>query len=928
MNVHLTLVALAAAAVLTPVAAQTPAPAPSPTPAPAPKPAPPPASEPAKLEKVEVTGTMIKRTNAETATPVSILKREDIVRSGATTLDELLRMDPATGAGSLNDMSSGSGFSPGTATISLRGLGSAATLVLINGRRMAPAGVVDPNSGQSTVFNVNTIPMSAIERIEILKSGASSLYGSDALAGVVNVILRSDYQGRLIELNHKQRGDGLFKSHSVNLTAGFGDFHKRGYNLLAGVDLFIRDGVGIAEAPNLVQGELLSTLYGRLQPSSTTSYPGNLYTYANGASGSWRGMLSPACETQAPYSATLATPRCLWDSTRFAQYTGDQRRGSVFLRGSLNLGADTALNAELLGSRVTNAYTDSPTGRTETLTVWGDAQGHTVQFKGLALPATHPDNPTRLASTSNPVLLPNSSGGFTTYRAPMVLGLRYRFADLPYDRETQADNLRGVLSLSTTWKGWDLDAGLMHHWQQNRTTLNGRLSLSGLNQVLADGSYRFGGVNSPAVLALLSPQINDRGESATSSMDLRGSREIGHLAGGTAMLGLGGEFRHERFDVSADPRTAAGDIIGRGIGEATNARNVAAAYAELQLPLLKGLETQTAVRAERYTDFGRALTAKLGFKYALSRHLTVRGSWADGFRAPSLSQNSKSAVFAFSSGYRDPKLCPVVASTNPNCSMSLSTVSLANPALQPEKSDSFTLGLIFEPLRGTEIVLDAWAIERRGEVDRLSAQEILNREDEFPGMVMRLPPTDGPLGSVYQVRRPYQNLAMSRTAGVDYEFAQRFSLDRFGRLRLSLRGTHLLEREQQAQEGLPVVDTLGYYRVPRNKLGISASWSKGDWSASLSGDYRSSMESFSAGSSCDKTLTTAGRTDLCRMPAWTTADLSLSYKGFRGLKLSGTVRNLADKRPALNPNETEIGVGSSDGNAYGRYFSLSASYEF
>ncbi len=913
MNTRLTLIALACMAAALPAAAQTP----------------PTTETPPRLEKVEVTGTMIKRTDAETSAPVTILNRDDIVRSGATTLDELLRMDPAAGVGGLDDMSSGNGFAAGTASISLRGMGSAATLVLINGRRMAPAGVVDPNSGQSTVFNINTIPMSAIQRIEILKSGASSLYGSDALAGVVNVILRNDYQGRLIELNLKQRPeDGLFKSHTVNATAGFGDVYKDGYNLLAGVEVFVRDGVGITEAPDLVRNDLLTSLYNRLVPSSTSSYPGNLYTYNNGSSGSWRGMLSSSCETQAPYSSTVATPRCLWDSSRFSQYVGDQRRGSAFLRGSLRLSEDTVLSAELIGSRVKNAYTDSPTSRTESLTTWGDSKGNSIRFMGLALPANHPDNPTRLASSSNPVQLPNTSGGFATFRTPTVLGLRYRFADLPYDRETIADNLRGVVSVSTVWSGWDLDGGLMHHLQKNQSTLNGRLSLSGLNKVLADGSYRFGGVNSPEVLAILSPQITDRGESATTSLDLRGSREIGRLAGGSAMLGLGSELRHERFEVNADPRTASGDIIGRGIGEARNSRNVAAAYAELQLPFVKGLETQVALRAERYTDFGSAVTAKLGAKYKVNKMLTLRGSWADGFRAPSLSQNSKSSVFAFSSGYRDPVLCPVVASTNTNCSMSLSTVSLANPNLQPEKSDSYTLGMIFEPLRGTEIVLDAWAIERRGEVDRLSAQEILNRQAEFPGMVMRLPTDDGSVGSVYQVRRPYLNLALSRNAGFDYEFSQRFNLDDLGRLRLRLRGTHVLKREQQSEAGQPIRDTVGFYRVPRNKLGLSANWTYGDWSTTLSGDYQSSFQSFSATGSCDSTLINAGYEDLCRIKAWKTADVSVSYKGFKGIRLAATLRNIAGAKPPLNPNETEIGFTSSTGNPYGRYLSVTGSYEF
>lgn len=888
----------------------------------------PPSESATKLERIEVTGSMIKRTDSETTSPVTILKREDILRAGATTLDELLRMDPSVGTGGQDDIGSGNGFAAGTASISMRGLGSAATLVLINGRRMAPAGVVDPNSGQSTIFNVNAIPMSAIDRVEILKSGASSLYGSDALAGVVNIILRNDYQGAIVELNAKQRFDGLFKNQTANVMVGSGDVVRDGYNLMLGAEVFLRDGVGITEAPDLVQHDLLKGLYNRLTPSSTSSYPGNFYTYNAGKTGSYRGMLSSNCATQGPVSSTVSTPRCLWDSTQYAQYTGDQKRASVFARGALAVGSAT-VSAELMASRVKNAYDDSPTSRSETLTTWGDSQGKTVQFMGLALPANHPDNPTRLASASNPVLLPNSSGTTTRYTAPTVMGLRYRFADLPYGYETQADNVRMVVSGSMTLAGWDIDGGVLHHRQKNTKTLTGRLSLSGLNKVLADGSYRFGGQNSPEVLAILSPDLNDWGVANTSSVDLRASRELWTLAGGTAMLGLGSELRHENFEVAADPRTAAGDIIGRGIGEASGSRNVAAAYAELQLPFVKGLETQVALRAEHYTDFGNAVTAKLGAKYKLSDWAAVRGTWANGFRAPSLSQITTSSVFAFGSGYRDPKLCATVSSSNGNCSLSLSTVSLANPNLQPEKSDSYTLGLLLSPAKGTDVVLDVWYIERRGEVDRLSAQEILNREDQFPGMVMRLEPSAGEtLGQVYQVRRPYLNLARTTTSGLDYEFTHRFSLAEYGKARLSLKGTRTLSLKEQSEDGQPTIEKLGYYRAPRSKLSLSANWSLADWSVTLTGNYQSGFQSFSAGSSCDSTLVDGGYANLCRMPAWRTADLSVSYKGFKGVRLSATVRNLADSRPPLDPNETEVGVRSSVANAYGRYLSVNASYEF
>lgn len=909
MKTRLSLLALACLAATLPAAAQT-------------------ATPDNKLEKVEVTGTMIKRLDAETPAPVTILKREDILRTGATSLDELLRMDPSTGAGGLDDLGSGNGFAAGTASISMRGMGSAATLVLINGRRIAPAGVVDPNSGQSTVFNINSIPMSAIERVEILKSGASSLYGSDALAGVVNVILRSDYQGQMIEVNAKQRFDGLFKNQTVNGTVGFGNIADDGYNVMIGAEVYLRDGVNITEAPDLVRSDILTKLYNRLVPSSTSSYPGNLYTYNNGLAGSFRGMLSSECKTQAPYSSTVSTPRCLWDSNQYASYVGEQKRGSVFARGTLRVNAVTQVSAEIMASRVKNEYTDSPTSRSESLTTWGDSQGNTVQYMGLALPANHPQNPTRLASASNPIKLPNSSGGTTTYTKPTVLGLRYRFADIPYGYSTEADNVRMVVSGQTEWNGWDLDGGILHHFQRNTKDLHGRLSLSGLNKVVNDGSYVFGGVNSADVLAIMAPDLHDWGKAQTSSVDLRGSREIGQLAGGAAMLGLGGEFRHESFEVGADPRTAAGDIIGRGIGEASGSRNVAAAYAEVQAPLFKGLETQTALRAERYTDFGNAVTAKVGAKYKLTDTISLRGSWANGFRAPSLSQISKSSVFSFSSGYRDPRLCPVVDTTNNNCSLSLSTVSLANPDLKPEKSDSYTLGVLFSPTRSTDVIVDGWYIERRGEVDRLSAQEILNRESQFPGMVLRLPTTDGTLGQVFQVRRPYLNLAKTRTSGVDYDLTQRFSLAELGKVRLSLRGTRMLMRKQQDEAGQAAVETLGFYKVPRSKASLSANWSRDAWSVTMTGNYQSGFQTFDAGGTCDSTLVSKGYADLCRMKAWRTLDLSVSYKGFKGIRLSTTIRNLADSRPPLDPNETEVGVTGSVANAYGRYLTVNASYEF
>src|SRR5687768_2564645 len=160
-----------------------------------------------RVEKIEVTGTNIKRTDVETPSVVQVITREQIERSGATSVAELLREVPAIAGGSAQDFDGGTGFQRGNQTASLRGLGSVATLVLLNGRRIAPAPYADPNLGQGSSYNLNTIPISAIERIDVLKDGASAIYGSDAIAGVINIILRKDYRGAEIAWSHWQKLD-------------------------------------------------------------------------------------------------------------------------------------------------------------------------------------------------------------------------------------------------------------------------------------------------------------------------------------------------------------------------------------------------------------------------------------------------------------------------------------------------------------------------------------------------------------------------------------------------------------------------------------------------------------------------------------------------------------------------------------------------
>lgn len=869
-----------------------------------------------QLEKVEITGSMIKRTDKETPAPVTVLTRQDIERSGATSVEQLLRTVSAISGDGQQDLSSGNGWAAGTSSISMRGLGSAATLTLLNGRRLAPAAAIDPNTGQGTIFNVSSIPLSAVERVEVLKDGASALYGSDALAGVVNIILKRDYTGQAVEVSAAQRGDGLFKTRNGNLSFGRGNAATDGYNFFGVLDVSQRDPVRITDDLSLADQNTLGSLFGRNTLNSTYSNPGNLYTYKNGATGSFKGMASN-CPTQDQFTSTTNVTTCRYGTYgKDMFYVSDQKRVSGLLHGTLNLDNGAEITAELLASRTRSRYDSSSSTVGEVSTTWGDAAGNSVTYAGLVLPGNHPDNPTSAATAANPVF---------GYTAPTALGLRYRFTDIPRYTLNTTDNLRLVLSSQFEWKGWDWDVGFLHHWQDKSEDRYGFISASALNAAVANQTYRFGGTNSAEVLSALSPKLNNSGTAQTTSLDLRGSRELMQLRGGPMMLGVGGELRRESFKVSADEHIASGDIIGLGISEANGSRTVAAAYAELQAPLLKNLETQTAARVEHYNDFGSAVTGKVGAKYKVVDSLALRATYANGFRAPSLSQITQSTVFAFTT-VQDPVLCKVYDSNNTNCAQSVSSVIASNAKLKPEQSNSLTVGLIFSPADWMELTLDAYHITVRNVVDRLSAQSVVDRAAEFPGAVIR-----NSEGEITQVIRQYRNMSRKETSGVEWETRFKWRPAAGHDLRFTFSGTRVLSQKEQTEAGSEVLDYVGYYGTPALKINAALNYSYGDWSTGLAARFQGGFKSYDPDSTCSATATAAGRYDLCSMGSMTTTDWSLSYTGFKNWKLSGVVNNLFNKAPPTDVASSSyysVGYNPSLYDIRGRVFNLRARYEF
>lgn len=220
------------------------------------------------ITKVFVTGSNIKRADKEGASAVEVITAKDIKDTGASTVSELLRTSKAFGSGASIDNTDG-GFSRGSNTASLRGLGSSSTLILLNGRRMTASAYADPNQGKSAVYDLNNIPLSAVERVEIFKDGASAVYGSDAIAGVINFITKTDYEGASLSAATSANDDGKFARSSVSGVYGFGDLAKDRYNVFISADVAQRSSTLSREVRD-IEREQYADVNGRLNPLSSS----------------------------------------------------------------------------------------------------------------------------------------------------------------------------------------------------------------------------------------------------------------------------------------------------------------------------------------------------------------------------------------------------------------------------------------------------------------------------------------------------------------------------------------------------------------------------------------------------------------------------------------------------------------------------------
>ena len=915
-------------------------------------------------ERVEVTGSSIKRIDAETALPVQILTREDITRLAPQNTEELLRNISATNTVGATQVSNGSGATTsGISSVSLRGLGAKRTLVLVNGRRIAPFGGVAGGGGVAAV-DVNSIPVAAIERIEVLKEGASAVYGSDAVAGVINFILRSDYQGALAEAQYGQTthsGDGY--SYQASTVLGFGDIQKDRFNAMVTAS-YNKEAAIYGRQRNYA-----NTSVNASEGQDTTSgntYPGNIVS----AAGSSRNFLAPRfagqyptfgstnCAPGVPRSSTLLgsttvlAADCRYDPANEVALIPEQQRTAVGISGRFAITPETQLYGEANASRNVVKYKIQATPISDQFSLV-DSNPYTPQLNALLAAnnaaltnAYGPDFVGTLAGHTT-FLLPTTSPYYPTAFAAAnglagsPIDIRYRSVESGQRmiRDTNRAD-RFLFGIKGSAYNWDYDLGVLHTESRVAENADGGYPLySKLLPLLNSGVVNPFGPSTPAVQQQLQAAnfVGEAFNSKTSFTSVNGhaSREIYNLPAGPLALAVGGDFRRERYRFTAGTEVASGDVSGYGGNflDVATARNVEAGFAELNIPILKSLEGDIAVRYDNYEHVGNTTNPRASLRFQPAQEILLRASVGTGFRAPSLDELAAPVTQGVSTnGLSDPLRCPVTGSSN-DCQTQFTTSNGGNASLQPEKSTSTTFGFVLEPTRDVHFGVDYFDIRLRNQIviGGVSADTILSdtaSATQYASLVTRAPSTTPGLpGQIVSINNQNLNLYKLNVRGLDFDFKLRLPTEGVGRWTVGLNGTYFLSYDQQNSDGsftgeVANANVAGGSVIPRWKHIASVTYDYGPWSGSFIQNFQSAYADYPSNVLGNER----------RVGVYETFDVQGSYTGFKGFRLTAGIKNLFDKDPPYSNiggvGYFQTGYDPSYADVRGRFLYARLGYEF
>ncbi|MBA3511209.1 TonB-dependent receptor [Sphingomonas sp.] len=929
--------------------------------------------------EIIVTGSRIRRNPNDSALPLQIITTQEIERNAINNPEALIAYITTNGTGGDNlasnvDVVAGAQRgNAGASFANLRGQGSGATLILLNGRRVAAHGL------QGSAVDVNQIPFAAVERVEVLKEGASAIYGTDAIGGVINFILRKDYQGLGLQgsTDVAEAGDHtIFRTSAI---AGYGDLASQGFNVMAAVSWSDipelranqRDFVDTFQPERGLSVDTRGTPHSTLVSFAGTFFPNAAsFPFIPGtttrASGGINVLDLPGAEgcdairDMAEYDAELwdfssAALACAWDTGRAASLQQKLETLTWLGRGVVAFG-NHEVTAEITGSDAASARRFS------------NLQVTPFGAQPLRFPVGAPgyDEVYNRLIAAFPELASRPRAPFAYRWRCMECGRREIFTDTKTNRY--------VLGVDgPAFLGWNYRAGASYASSESQSELGtgyyfrgtlgsgapdpraptapgaatpgliGLLNSGILNPFLLPGQQQ-----TPEAIAALEAVSAEGvvlygGKYSVSQLDGSLSGDLFELPGGTMKAAIGVDYRKEKYRFNGDEREAlARPVIMAAPFDDANAlegvsRNIKAAYAELLLPLFDGFELTAAGRIDDYSDFGTTTNPMVAFKYRPIRSLMFRGNYNTGFRAPTFNQVHNGTLESPFAGrdLADPATCPGARPDQsvPGCESLERAITIftgGNPNLGPETAKMASLGVVFQPMPRFSASLDWWHIKRENSIQTLTLRQLVDNFELFPERFIR-----DANGDLLTIDQTWINAGIEKTQGL--EVVLRGAGDLLGgRVSGGLDGTYLLKKEEAAVQGGELENQRGVFTFSGD-LGLKwkhnafVSYGRGPWTLALTQIYRSGYENQELPGVEIGRITPPDLVE--RVDDYTVYNLSAAFDVSERMRMTMGVKNLFDKDPPFAITyDSNLGSGSSwdprVADPRGRSFTLNVDVKF
>ena len=805
------------------------------------------------MEEVVVTGSRIKRAVDDSASPVTIIDAVDLQISGHNSVADVLRNTTYNSFGSFRERS-GTSFGQ-IALVDLRGLGPDRTAVLINGRRVPG----NPFTGASSV-DLNSIPLTAVRRIEILTDSASAVYGADAIGGVINFIMRDDYDGAEVQIGMtRPKAKGADEEQVKFL---FGSSSERG-KVLASAEYYRRKAIfdGDRDYSSVqVNGTGFGDTVG-ISVGGNTGFPLNFSTaYPIGD-----------CDPSV-YAGVFTDPfgipgsGCGFGYADVSAQTGAVERYSTFVDASYELNESMRVYAETRYSRIKSFGRYAPA----------------VGFFTV-------DEPTRLENGLPPVPGANGEPFFAFHRF---------VAHGPRDDDTTRDEFDFVAGLEGTFADGavSFDAFARHYFYSASEEGNTYIVTSILEDMAASGVYD---VLDPLAASNASAVL---GSSATLSRDLDTEfNQIGLNFSGTSSYDLGAgpigwsvgaEWAEEEYNDNYDRQREAGNIIGSAGNSAAGDRERHAYYGEILVPLLEGMEVGAAIRHDNYDDFGKSTTPSINFRVnpPFADWLVFRASYNEGFKAPNLTSLYSSLSQSFDDVTDFPQ-CDSRGVAPVDCpTFQVENFTGGNPALEAEESEATNFGIVITPpaVEGLSFSLDYYQVETQDRATELSLLQLVRFAaggNLPPGtdVVRGAPGDDGSLGRLVSITNVITNAAILDLKG--YDFRAQYSRDfDFGNIDARAEWSHMDEYKFQNSAADSADDFMGEGGYPEDRAHMVLRWTRDSFTVNYAMNY----------------ISDHGDGRLEAYDDWTTHDVTVEYRTPWNVDFTAGVVNLTDEEPVID----------------------------